>query len=316
MSQTYMKLEKMDTHKHIHITLSITREGFQAGRMKLGSYSLRDIETAIIDACQRRTGHQDEWREGGSSSTMDRGILDSQKTLRICSNPSTFSMMFSSMGSREKRRRSAKNAFPEEYLTKDISSRSHGLKSVSKNSRVAAAYAIEKAEKVDRDAGYFGLLGLNLDLYRSHGVNLPPDSELRRLCLNIKEILKSLPNRRANEVGIIEGILTLWANSVGNNFGMSRNGGNLYYRQASGTLAESLLVLGAMLSRMKQSFPQAGASSEYRKLRAPSQSDTCCSMRRALFFWIVSQFLLRLDATSADLSSWLRGLTQSGDFGH
>ena len=68
------------------------------------------------------------------------------------------------------------------------------------NSFLAALYAIEKAEKVDRDAGYLGLLGLNLTLHRSRavtlkvqaGVNLPPDSELRRLGLDIKEVLGDL----------------------------------------------------------------------------------------------------------------------------
>ncbi|PMD59706.1 uncharacterized protein K444DRAFT_663740 [Hyaloscypha bicolor E] len=72
------------------------------------------------------------------------------------------------------------------------------------DSFLSAAYAIEKVEKVNRDAGYFGLLGLNLDLYRingviykvQEGVNLPPDSELRRLGLDIKELLEDLAVHR------------------------------------------------------------------------------------------------------------------------
>jgi len=68
------------------------------------------------------------------------------------------------------------------------------------DSFLAAGYAIEKGEKVDRDAGHFGLLGLDLDLYRSSavtakahaGVNLPPDRELRRLGLDVKTILVEL----------------------------------------------------------------------------------------------------------------------------
>jgi hypothetical protein len=72
------------------------------------------------------------------------------------------------------------------------------------DSFLSAAYAIEKVEKVNGYAGYFGLLGLNLDFYRSNavvhkvqeGVNLPPDSELRRLGLDIKELLEILADNR------------------------------------------------------------------------------------------------------------------------
>jgi hypothetical protein len=76
------------------------------------------------------------------------------------------------------------------------------------DSFLAAGYAIEKAEKVDRDAGHFGLLGLDLDLYRSSavtakvhaGVNLPPDRELRRLGLNVKRILDELDIYRISRI--------------------------------------------------------------------------------------------------------------------
>ena len=72
------------------------------------------------------------------------------------------------------------------------------------NSYLAAAYAIEKADKIDKDAGCLGLLGLDLDLKRTRsftskvnaGSLLQPDSELRRLNLDINEIRSGIRDNR------------------------------------------------------------------------------------------------------------------------
>jgi hypothetical protein len=73
------------------------------------------------------------------------------------------------------------------------------------DSFLAAANAIEKAEKVKWRGGRFGLLGLHLDTYKDRGllskvvetgVPLPPDPELRRMGMDIESLLGKLPYYR------------------------------------------------------------------------------------------------------------------------